>query len=99
MKKLRALWSGDLPLGEAFWTWAVLIGLPLNLATSAAFLALMSADLLWPAFLAGYALPVPFNVVAVVGVWRSAGRYEGEPLHANLARIISAALMLVLTLT
>ena len=99
MKKLRALWSGDLPLGEAFWTWAVVIGLPLNLATSLAFLTLMTADQPWAALFAGYVLSVPYNLVAVVGVWRSAGRHSGEPAHATLARLAVAALMLVLTLT
>ncbi len=99
MKKLRALWSGDLPLGEAFWTWAVAVGLPLNLTTSLAFLVLMTADQLLPALFAGYVLSVPYNVVAVVGVWRSAARYQGEPRHADLARVATAALILLLTLT
>ena len=99
MTKLFALWSGDLPLGEAFWTWAVAIGLPLNLATSVAFLALMSADLVWPAFFVGYALTVPYNVLVIVGVWRSAARHEGERQHADLARIVTVAMMALLTLT
>lgn len=99
MKKLSALWSGDLPLRESFWTWAVAIGLPLNLATSMAFLALMSADLVWPAFLAGYVLSVPYNVLVLVGVWRSAGRYEGDRLHADLARVATVVMMVLLTLT
>jgi hypothetical protein len=93
------LWSGGLPLGEAFWTWVVAVGVPLNLATSLAFLFLMSADLPWLAVFAGYVLSVPYNVVAVVGVWRAAARYEGEPQNADLARVASVILMLVLTLT
>lgn len=99
MMKLRALWSGNLPLGAAFWTWAVGVGLVLNLASSLAFLTLMMADQPWVAVFVGYVLSVPYNVLAVVGVWRSAAHYEGEPHHADLARIVTAVLMLVLTLT
>jgi len=76
MKKLRSLWFGELPLGEAFWTWAICVGLVVNLTTSALFLAMIAADLPWLALLFGYALSVPYNVLAVVGVWRSAGRYR-----------------------
>ena len=99
MMILRALWSGNLPLGKAFWTWVVIVGIPFNLATSLLFLLLVMADQLWPAFFAGYLLSVPYNVVAVVGVWRSAARYEGEPRHADLARVATVAVMLLLTLT
>ena len=42
MSRLRALWAGDLPLGEAFWTYAVSIGLTVNLVTSLLFLALIA---------------------------------------------------------
>ena len=42
MTRLRALWPGDLPLGEAFWTYAVGIGLALNLITRLLFLVLLS---------------------------------------------------------
>ena len=44
MAKLRALWRGDLPLGEAFWTYAVSLGLVLNLLTTLLFLMLLSWD-------------------------------------------------------
>jgi heme/copper-type cytochrome/quinol oxidase subunit 1 len=53
----------------------------------------------WVAFLAGYVLSVPYNVLVLVGVWRSAGRYEGEPRNADLARLATAGLVLLLTLT
>jgi hypothetical protein len=99
MSKLRALWSGDLPLGEAFWTFAIGIGLLVNLSTSAAFLGLISVDRPWAALFVGYVLSVPYNVVALVGVWRSAAHYEGQALHADLARIVTLAAMLVLSLT
>ena len=99
MNRLRALWSGQLPLGEAFWTYAVTVGIAVNLITSLLFLVLLSWDRPIAALFAGYALSVPYNVVALVGVWRSAARYEGERIHADLARIVSLVGMVLLTLT
>ena len=99
MARLRALWSGDLPLGEAFWTYAVTGGLAVNLTTSLLFLLLLSWDRPIAALFAGFALSVPYNVVALVGVWRSAARYEGERIHADLARMVSLVGMVLLTLT
>lgn len=99
MTRLRALWFGDLPLGEAFWTYAVTVGLAVNLITSLLFLVLISWDRPVAALVAGYALSVPYNVIALVGVWRSAARYEGERVHADLARIVSLVGMALLSLT
>jgi hypothetical protein len=99
MSRLRALWSGHLPLGEAFWTYAVTLGIAVNLITSLLFLVLISWDRPLAALFVGYALSVPYNVVALVGVWRSAARYEGERIHADLARIVSLVGMVLLSLT
>jgi hypothetical protein len=99
MTKLRALWAGELPLGEAFWTFAIGIGLLVNLSTSALFLALITLDRPWSALFVGYVLSVPYNVVALVGVWRSAARHQGKTLYADLARIVTPVLMLLLSLT
>jgi hypothetical protein len=99
MTKLLALWSGDLALDEAFWTWTVTVGLLVNVATSIMFLVLILHDQALAAVLVGYGLSVPYNVVATVGVWRSATRYSGPSLHANLARIVSVILMTGLSLT
>ena len=99
MTRLRALWSGDLPLGEAFWTYAVVGGLAVNLITSLLFLALISWDRPLAALFVGYALSVPYNIVALVGVWRSAARYEGERIHADLARILTLVGMVLLSVT
>ena len=99
MRKLRALWAGKLPLGEAFWTWAIGIGLLVNLTTSVLFLALITYDRPWAALFVGYALSVPYNVVALVGVWRSAARYQGQRGLADLARIAAVVVMTLLSLT
>jgi hypothetical protein len=98
MPRLRALWSGDLPLGEAFWTYAVAGGIAVNGITTLLLLALLAADRPIAALLLGYGLPLPYNVTALVGVWRSAARHQGKHLHAELARIVTPVLILVLSL-
>jgi len=99
MKKLHALWAGDLPLDDAFWTWGVTLGLLVNVVTSLLFLTFITLDHPWPALLVGYGLSLPYNLVAVVGVWRSASRYRGPALHATLARSAILVLMAALSLT
>lgn len=99
MRELLRLWSGEMPLARAFWTYAALGGVVVNFATSVLFLALLSAD--WPltALVAGYGVSVPYNIVAAVGVWRAAGRHEGDPVRADLARIVTLVGMVLLTVT
>ena len=94
---IKSLWAGEVPLREAFWTYAVAYGLILNMSTSALFLvvAAMGANawVLVPVFL----LPVPYNFFMIVAVWRSAGRYQGSKDWADLARILTLLGMLLLS--
>jgi len=99
MNILRRLWRGELALADAFWSWAVLGGLAINLATSAALLALIMQDRPILAFIAGYAPSVPYNVIVSVGVWRSAARYAGDRRWADLARIVTLTGMVLLSVT
>lgn len=99
MEKLRALWSGELALGDAFWTWVVLGGLLVNIPTSLLFLFLIMLDHAWPALVVGYGISIPYNVVVVLGVWRSAARYDGPRSHADLARGATVILMIILSLS
>jgi hypothetical protein len=99
MTRLLALWRGDLPLDAAFWTWAVFGGLAVNLGTTLLFVVLILHDRPILALLAGYAISVPYNVVAAVGVWRSAGRYPGPPHWATLARVVTVIGMALLSVT
>lgn len=96
---LNKLWLGNYPLNEAFWTWAVTIGLFVNVTTSLLFLMLITLELPWLALMVGYGLSVPYNIVAAMGVWRSAARYGGPAIHADLARASSILLLLALSLT
>jgi hypothetical protein len=99
MGKLQALWQGRVPLGEAFWTWALGVGLVVNVATSLAFLGLVTLEMPVIALAVGYGVSLPYNALALVGVWRAAARHEGEALHAELARGVTLALMVILSVT
>jgi hypothetical protein len=99
LRDLRRLWTGELPLRTAFWTWAVAGGLLVNIATTLAFLALVSMDRSLAALVVGYGCSVPYNIVAVIGVWRSADRYAGDPIVANAARFVALLAMVLLSLT
>ena len=83
------LWTGQLPLGAAFWWYAIVCGTALNSVATLVAMALLAADL--PAVLAAvaFALPIPYNLVALVAVWRSAATYPGPRLLADLARSLS----------
>lgn len=99
MRRLAALWRGELPLAAAFWDWAVIGGLLVNISTSLAFYALILHGQAIPAFVIGYVCSVPYNILATVGVWRAAGRFEGPPAWATAARGVTVVLMAVLSLT
>jgi hypothetical protein len=99
MTALRRLWYGEVPLAQAFWSWAVIGALIVNGATTLAFLLLIMAERPFAALIAGYAISVPYNIVVAVGVWRAAARYTGDPQWATLARIASLAGFVLLSLT
>jgi len=99
MTTLQQLWRGELPLAQAFWVWALVGGLLVNGITSALFLTLLVGGQIALAFIVGYAISVPYNILVAVGVWRSADRYDGDKRVADLARISTIILMVVLSLT
>lgn len=92
------LWRGELPLVHAFWDWAVIGGLAVNLATIFGAVLLLVYDRTIPALLVGHVLPLPYNVVVIVGVWRAAARYDGDPRLAVAARAVSAVGLTLLTI-
>jgi hypothetical protein len=96
---LVRLWRGEMPLGEAFWTWGVLVGLLVNILTSIGFLWLVMAGQTLAAFVVGYLCSVPYNILAAVGVWRAAGRPEADPRWAAPARLAVLIGMTILSLT
>ena len=85
-RRLNDLWNGRVPLSRVFWDWAVIYGSFANLLATGAALTMIVIG--WPALLAVvvHFLPVPYNLLMVVAVWRSAARYEGDAIWAQLAR-------------
>lgn len=98
MSRLGPLWAGELTLDEAFWTWAVLYGLAINVVSSLAFLALVAADRPFLALAVGYGPSVPFNLLVTVGVFRSAAR-AGPSSKADLYRLLTLIGGVILTVT
>lgn len=95
---LVRLWRGELPLARAFWEFAVTYGVMANLAaTAAAFAALTFRAPGW-LVLALFLAPLPYTIMVVVGVFRSAARHAGSPRHADLARVGVIVLAVLLTL-
>ena len=75
-----------LPLGRAFWLWGILGGGVVTL-----FATILARQLLTtgaPAWLAAlvFAADIPWNLVLLVGVWRSAGQPEVSRDVAQLAQ-------------
>ena len=59
---LQALWRGDVPLGQAFWWYTVVVGSLLNLVTTILFMALVSLQAPAALSIAAFLLPVPYNL-------------------------------------
>lgn len=99
MSLLRRLWFGELPLPDAFWNWVVIGGIAVNGLTSILFLVLVMSGYPVTAIAVGYVCSVPYNVLVTVAVWRSAGRYRGDRRWADAARIVTVAVMAILSIT
>ncbi|MGE0660568.1 MAG: hypothetical protein AB7F36_17185 [Reyranellaceae bacterium] len=99
MTAIGRLWRGQMPLANAFWDWAVIGGLLVNLGTSLGFYLLLTEDLTVPAMLVGYGLSLPYNFLVTVGVWRCASAHRGSRKVADLAKIVTLVGMIVLSAT
>jgi hypothetical protein len=97
MRAIMALWRGELVLGQAFWLWGIFGGgiVALFATILALFLLAMGAPT-WLAVLF-FAADIPWNLVLLVGVWRSAGRPEVNYDTARLARMIIVTWVVILS--
>jgi hypothetical protein len=86
MQKLKVLWAGHLPLEIAFWQYAIFYGVLFNVAATAVALFLVVMDAPIAVAIIVHLLPVPYSVLAMVGVWRSADHYPGPSNTALLAK-------------
>lgn len=97
-RRIADLWSGRVPLADAFWTYAIFWGFLINMATTLTSLGLVVADVPgWVAAVAHFA-PLPWNLLVLVAVWRSAGRPEVPQslrLAARSAIVVWSAILTV----
>ena len=84
---LVALWRGDVPLGQAFWGYAIVYGTIANIVATAAAIAAVAAGLPNAVAICLFLVPVPYILTAIVGVMRSADRYQGPAKWASLAKV------------
>ena len=84
---LSALWKGELPLGQAFWEYAIAYGTVANIVATIAAIAAAAAGLPDAVAIALFLLPLPYILTAVIGVVRSANRYQGPRNRADMAKI------------
>ena len=96
---IQRLWTGQVPLEIAVWRYAVAYGLLVNLLTSGLFYLLLVRDAPPLLLAAAYALPLPYNLLATVAVWRGAARFEGARQWADLAQIGTVIWMILLSVT
>lgn len=96
--RIADLWSGRLPLADAFWTYAIFWGFLINMATTLTSLGLVVANA--PAWIAAAAhfAPLPWNVLVLVAVWRSAARPEVSENLRLVARSVIVAWSAFLTI-
>jgi hypothetical protein len=87
-QRIADLWCGRVPLARIFWEYAIIFGSVANLVATLAALAAFAkgAPVLLGMLL--HLLPAPYNLLMVVGVWRSAANYRGAQIWAALARVL-----------
>jgi hypothetical protein len=97
MRAVLEFWRGGLPLGRALWLWGILGGGVVNLFSTLLAVALLAAGAsLWLAALV-FVAHIFWNLVLLVGVWRSAGRPEVNYDTARLARMIIVTWVVILS--
>jgi hypothetical protein len=98
IKAFKEFWRGEVPLGRAFWVWAILGGAAVNFATTLVSLAIIARG--GPGWLAlmAFLAPMPWNIVLLVGVWRSADQADVRKDKAQMARLAIVVWVLVLSL-
>jgi hypothetical protein len=88
--RILALWRGDIPLPLAFWRLTLLIGTLINLLATGLMLIAIALGLPAEVAILIHFLPLPYNVLVLVSVWRSAMRYQGPPVFATAAQLLTA---------
>lgn len=71
---LKAYWNGDIPLRRVFWFDMLVIGTIVNAVTAAAALLAFATDAPDWLALGIFLVPLPYNLLLCLFVWRSATR-------------------------
>ena len=87
MAHLVALWKGNVPLDQAFWGYAIVYGTIANVVATAAAITAVAASLPDALAIGLFLVPIPYILTAVIGVVRSADRYQGPPMWASMAKV------------
>ena len=87
-QRIIDVWYGRVPLARIFWEYAIVFGSFANLVSTFAALAAFAKGAPVLLGLLLHFLPVPYNLLMVVGVWRSAANYRGAQILATLARAL-----------
>jgi hypothetical protein len=82
----RRLWDGEVPLPRVFWSYGMIGGTALNAAATLLAMALLAMDVPGAVAAIVFVLPIPYNLLVLVAVWRSAAAYQGLSIWADLAR-------------
>lgn len=96
--RIKALWRGEVSLAQAFWTVTLLYGTLINLTATGLMFAALAAGLPSLIAVAMHLLPLPYNVLALMGVWHSANDYKGTPSHAAAAQIVTVLWFILMLL-
>ena len=97
VRAMQEFWRGEVPLARAFWLWGILGGGIVSLASTLLALAVLAAG--GPGWLSVlvFAAHIPWNLILLIGVWRSSDRAEIRADFAQLARVLIVAWVLLLS--
>jgi hypothetical protein len=95
---ITALWRGEVPLLEVFWTFTITVGTLINLLATGLMFAALAAGIPAAAAVLIHFLPLPYNVLALTAVWRSAQAYQGPKMWSVAAQLAAAFWFAVMVL-
>ena len=93
---LLSRWRGEVPLRRALWWDMWCVGSVVNLASGLLALLLIARDAPAAVGAAVFFSPLPYNLLLVASVWRSAARRPGPPALA--AQLLALAWLAIATL-
>lgn len=85
-QRLKELWLGQLPLEVAFWKYAIIYGLALNVVATGATFVLIVLNAPIAIAIVMHFLPLPYSALATCGVWRSADHYSGRQAISTVTK-------------